>query len=85
MQNNTNTPILHKIVVLTDREKAIVAISNAISIYSVYAKNPNMLPKNMSLIDFVLKSTPAELKKEISIDLIDEIFEYVAKTESELS
>ena len=70
---------------LTDREKAIVAISNAISVYSVYAKNPNMLPKNMSLIDFVLKSTPTELKKEISMDLIDKIFEYVSKTRSELS
>ncbi|MBM2819901.1 MAG: hypothetical protein HW410_1583 [Nitrosarchaeum sp.] len=72
----------HKTVVLTDREKAIVAISNAISVYSVYAKNSNMLPKNTSLIDFVLKSTPTELKKEISMDLIDEIFEHVSKTQS---
>ena len=70
---------------LTDKEKAIVAISNAISVYSVYTKNSNMLPKNMSLVDFVLKSTPKDLKKEISIDLIDEIFEYVAKTPPELS
>lgn len=70
---------------LTDREKVIVTISNAISVYSVYAKNPDMLPKNMSLIDFVLKTTPKELKKEISMDLIDEIFEYVSKTQSELS
>lgn len=66
---------------LTDREKAIVAISNAISVYSVYTKNPDMLPKNMSMIDFILKSTPAHLKKEISIDLIDEIFAHVTKTE----
>lgn len=70
---------------LTDREKAIVAISNAISVYSTYTKNPDILPKNMSLIDFVLKSTPTELKKEISIDLIDEIFGYVSKTQPELS
>lgn len=70
---------------LTNREKVIVAISNAISVYSIYAKNPEMLPKNMSLIDFVLKSTPKELKKEISMDLIDEIFEYVSKSQTELS
>ena len=67
---------------LTDREKAIVSISNAISVYSVYTKNSDMLPKNMSLIDFVLKSTPEALKKEISMDIIDEIFEFVSKTQS---
>ena len=70
---------------LTDREKALVVISNAISVYSIYAKNPEMLPKNMSLIDFVLKSMPEELKKEISMDLIDEIFDFVSKTQRELS
>lgn len=70
---------------LTNKEKALVVISNAISVYSVYAKNPGTLPKNMSLIDFVLKSTPDELKKEISMDLIDEIFEFVSKTQAELS
>jgi hypothetical protein len=70
---------------LTNREKAIVVVSNAISVYSLYAKNPETLPKNMSLIDFVLRSTPEELKKEISIDLIDEIFDHVSKTQAELS
>ena len=70
---------------LTNREKALVVISNAISVYSIYTKNPDMLPKNMSLIDFVLKSTPVELKKEISMDLIDEIFDFVSKTQSQLS
>jgi hypothetical protein len=72
-------------MVLTDREKALVVISNAISVYSIFTKNPEMLPKNMSLIDFVLKSTPDELKKEISMDLIDEVFEFVSKTQSQLS
>jgi len=75
----------YKIMVLTNREKALVVISNAISVYSIYTKNPDMLPKNMSLIDFVLKSTPEELKKEISMDMIDEIFDFVSKTQMELS
>lgn len=70
---------------LTNREQAIVAISNAISVYSVYTKSPDMLPKNMSMIDFILKSTPEPLKKEISMDLIDEIFAHVSKTSTELS
>ncbi|MGQ0771395.1 MAG: hypothetical protein ACT4NT_01285 [Nitrososphaerota archaeon] len=70
---------------LTNREKILIVISNAISVYSIYAKNPGTLPKNMSLIDFILKSTPEDLKKEISMDLIDEIFDYVSKTQKELS
>jgi hypothetical protein len=70
---------------LTDKEKLLVVVSNAISVYSVYAKNPDTMPKNMSLIDFVLKSTPEELKKDISMELIDEVFEFVSKTQRELS
>lgn len=73
------------IMALTDKEKALVVVSNAISVYSVYVKNPDMLPKNMSMIDFVLKSAPEELKKEITVELIDEIFEFVSKTQAELS
>ncbi len=72
-------------MVLTNREKALVVVSNAISVYSIYVKNPDMLPKNMSLVDFVLKSTPTDLKKEITVDLIDEIFDFVSKTQTELS
>jgi hypothetical protein len=72
-------------MVLTDREKALVAISNAISVYSVYAKNLDILPKNMTLIDFVLKSTPQELKKEVTIGVIDEVFDFVTKTQHQLS
>jgi hypothetical protein len=85
-ENNTkNQTIQDKIMALTNREKALVVISNAISVYSIYTKNPDMLPKNMSLIDFVLKSTPDELKKEISMDLIDEIFDFVSRTQGQLS
>jgi hypothetical protein len=85
-ENNTkNQTTYHKIMALSNREKALVVISNAISVYSIYTKNPDMLPKNMSLIDFVLKSTPEDLKKEISMDLIDEIFDFVSKTQMELS
>lgn len=72
-------------MVLTDREKVLVVISNAISVYSVYAKNPETMPKDMSMIDFVLKSTPQELKKELSMDMIDEVFDFVSSTQSQLS
>ncbi|WP_268542779.1 hypothetical protein [Candidatus Nitrosotenuis cloacae] len=70
---------------LSDREKTLIVISNAVSVYSIYAKNPETMPKNLNLIDFVLKSMPAELKKDLSADVIDEVFEFVAKTQSQLS
>lgn len=70
---------------LSDREKTLIVISNAVSVYSIYAKNPETMPKNLNLIDFVLKSMPAELKKDLTADLIDEVFEFVAKTQSQLS
>lgn len=37
------------------------------------------MPDNQSLIDFILKAAPDELKPEISMDLIDEVFDYVSK------
>ncbi|CDI05644.1 hypothetical protein [Candidatus Nitrosotenuis uzonensis] len=70
---------------LTDRERLLIAISNAISVYSVYTKDPQTMPKNLTLIDFVLKCTPDELKKNITMDMIDEVFEYVSKTQTQLS
>lgn len=72
-------------MVLSNREKLLVVISNAISVYSMYTKNPETLPKNMSLIDFVLKATPEDLKKDLSMDLIDEVFAYVSQAQAELS
>lgn len=70
---------------LSSREKVLIVISNAISVYSIYAKDPNMLPKNMSMIDFILKATPEDLKKDLSMELIDEVFAFVSQTQSELS
>jgi hypothetical protein len=66
-------------MVLSTREKAISLISNAISAYSIYTQK-GTLPDNQSLIDFILKATPDELKPEITMDLIDEVFDYVSKT-----
>lgn len=83
---NTKTGrLVARLVTLSDREKTLIVISNAVSVYSIYAKNPETMPKNLNLIDFVLKSMPAELKKDLTADLIDEVFEFVAKTQSQLS
>ncbi|HEY7367105.1 MAG TPA: hypothetical protein VH562_01415 [Nitrosopumilaceae archaeon] len=66
-------------MVLSNREKAVSIISNAISAYSIYTQK-GTLPDNQSLIDFILKAAPDELKPEITMDLIDEVFDYVSKT-----
>jgi len=55
---------------LEKREKAIAAISNAIAVYSIHNEQ-GKIPQNQSMIDFILKST-------ISIQLIDEVFEYIS-------
>lgn len=65
-------------MVLSNREKAISIISNAISTYSIYTQRGS-LPDNQSLVNFILKAVPDELKPEISMDLIDEVFDYVSK------
>ncbi len=65
-------------MVLTDKEKAICLISNAIASYSLFTEKGS-LPENVSLIDFILKSTPSELKPMISMELIDEVFGFVTK------
>ena len=71
-------------MVLNNKEKAIALIANGISAYSIYVEN-GALPQNQSLIDFILKGVPDEIKPEISIELVDEIFEYVSKAHLELS
>lgn len=72
-------------MVLSDRERLLVVISNAISVYSMYTKNPDTMPKNTTVVDFILKATPEDLKKDLTIDLIDEVFAFVSKTQAELS
>ena len=69
---------------LTNKEKIITLVANAIAVYSIATEN-GTLPKNLSLIDFIMKAIPPELKSDISMNLIDDIFEYVSKTHLELS
>lgn len=66
---------------LSDKEKIIILISNAIAVYSLY-QTRGELPKNSSMVDFILKSIPDEMKDKVSIELIDEIFEYVSTSHS---
>ena len=66
---------------LTNKEKIIALISNGIAVYSLYREQGN-LPKNTSMYDFVLKIMPEDIKSELSVELIDDVFQYVSSTHS---
>ena len=66
---------------LTKKEKIIALISNGIAVYSLYQESKS-LPKNTTMYDFVLKVIPEDIKSELSVELIDEVFQYVSSTHS---
>ena len=63
---------------LTSREKLIVSITNAVTLYSKKMEEGN-ISSNQSIVDFVLKSIPDYLKSEISMELIDDVFSQISK------
>ena len=63
---------------LTNREKLIILITNGIISYSKNMEGGN-IPQNQSLVDYILKSIPEELKPETSIELIDDVFSQISK------
>ena len=68
-------------VTLTDKEKIIAIISNGIAVFSLLQERDN-LPENTTMYDFVLKVIPEDIKSELSIELIDEVFQYVTSAHS---
>ena len=45
---------------LNRKEKVIAHVASAISVFSI-RQNTNTLPKNISMIDFILKTVPEEI------------------------
>ncbi len=66
---------------LTNKEKIVAVISNGIAVFSLLQEREG-LPKNTTMYDFVLKVVPEDIKSELSIELIDEIFQYVSSAHS---
>jgi hypothetical protein len=66
---------------LNNREKIIAIISNGIAVFSLLQERDE-LPKNTTMYDFVLKVIPADIKSELSVELIDEVFKYVTSAHS---
>jgi len=66
---------------LTNKEKMVAIISNGIAVFSLLQERDS-LPENTTMYDFVLKVVPEDIKSELSVELIDEIFQYVSSTHS---
>ncbi len=66
---------------LTSKEKLVAIIANGIAVFSLLEEGDN-LPKNTTMYDFVLKVVPEDIKSELSIELVDEVFQYVSSAHS---
>ena len=64
---------------LNENDKIIAHVSSAIAVYSIRSSN-GMLTNDISMIDFILKTTPKNLEAKVSIDLIDDVFSYISGT-----
>jgi len=64
------------------KEKAIAHIASAITVFSIQ-QNTNQLPKNTSMVDFILKTVPEDIKQDITMELIDSVFSYISATRSD--
>ncbi len=66
---------------LSNKEKMVAIISNGIAVFSLLQERDE-LPKNTTMYDFVLKVIPEDIKSELSVELVDEIFQYVTSAHS---
>jgi len=64
---------------LDRKEKLIAHIASAISVFSM-RQNTNQLPKNISMVDFILKTVPEDIKQDVTIELVDSVFSYISAT-----
>ncbi len=64
---------------MNTKEKAIAHIANAITVFSMQ-QNTSQLPKNISMVDFILKTVPEDIKQDITIELVDSVFSYISAT-----
>ena len=62
---------------LSDKEKMVAIISNGIAVFSLLQERDS-LPKNTTMYDFVLRIIPENIKSELNIEIIDEVFQYVS-------
>ena len=61
------------------KEKVIAHIASAITVFSMQ-QNTNQLAKNISMVDFILKTVPEDIKQDVTMELIDSVFSYISAT-----
>ena len=66
---------------ITKKEKIGEGISNGIAVFFLLQEGDD-LPETTTMYDFVLKVIPEDIQSELSIELIDEIFQYVSSAHS---
>lgn len=71
-------------MVLTGREKTVIIISHLVSQYSEKMVKSD-IPQGQSVIDFIIKNIPQEFKSDISMDMIDDVFNFISSRSMELS
>jgi len=64
---------------LNIKEKVIAHIASAITVFSMQ-QNTDQLPKNISMVDFILKTVPEDIKQDVTIELVDSVFSYISAT-----
>jgi len=64
---------------LNIKEKVIAHIASAITVFSMQ-QNTNQLPKNISMVDFILITVPEDIKQDVTIELVDSVFSYISAT-----
>jgi len=69
---------------ISKREKTVIAISQAIILYSMRIQN-GKIPEHQSVIDFILKNISPELKSELSMELIEDVFTFISEQHMEIS
>ena len=69
---------------LTSREKTSIIISHLVSLYSEKMEEGE-ISHSQSVIDYIMKNIPQEYKSELSIEIIDDVFNFIASRPVELS
>ena len=64
---------------LNKKEIVIAYIASGITVFSM-RQSSDTLPKNTSMIDFILKTVPDDVKQDVTMDLIDDVFSYISAT-----
>jgi len=71
-------------VALTNREKTVIIVYHLVSLYSEELEK-GMITDGQSVIDFIMKNIPQEYKPDLSIEVIDDVFNFIASKPMELS